>query len=943
MRYILIILMACGFITSNAQGLPFIRNYSAAEYSGHNQNFDIFAGDHGRVYVANFEGLLYYDMATWRIINTPGITRITSVFRDSKGTLWTGGYNYIGYLTIMKNGSISLHSINNNSIFSGEVTWIWEKNGKIFFLLSDHQVYGIEGEHITHATKENLPERAPYQYDIQFRQIEYLDDGMKALVTDGDGIVIIDNAGNKLYSITEENGLCSNNISHVSYDKNGLLWGATDKGVFVIQIPSVYTHFGQGEGLYGEVFAMERLGSTIYVGTSDGLYYHKDKRFVQIPHVTHACWQLKKQNENLLAATANGVYQIHSNGSIQQLTTSNTTAVMAEGADIYCGEMDGFYLHDAHGSHKVCEAEKVVKILKDSTGCIWLQNLYGRVWKKEPGKSFVQQVMNHNDEQVTTLVEYNGTVLPVSSNAVKPFPYPLFSYSDEDQNTWLTDNKGRNLYCFRKGVKQNFFSSLVYPLMDYSVSTMLVNKRYIWMGGDKGINVIDCSRKDPLQSRKPQLYIRSIFLHGDSVLWGGYGTMPNKIDALSPNDRHLIINYSIYHSSLLLLTQYRYRLNGGKWSAWDVDTSTEYNDMAYGNHVFEVQARDAFGQLSNIVSIQFYISHPFYMRWYMIILYILLAGLMIYLLLQLRLRRLERETLRLEHIVQDRTAEIVKQKDEIEEKSKSLETALHELGEAQHELVRQEKMATVGKLTQGLIDRILNPLNYINNFSKLSESLVQDVKVNIEDEKEHINEENYEDTIDILGMLKGNLEKVSEHGQNTTRTLKAMEEMLKDRSGGLMKVNLLSLIQQNREMTDKYFMKEIADHHIQITYQHPEGELFVKANPEELSRCFMSLLSNAIYAVVKKAKREKFIPEIRLAVEKEDHLVRFLLRDNGIGIEETIINKIFDPFFTTKTTGEAAGIGLYLSREIIQNCGGDISVHSEKNVFTEFTITIPTL
>ena len=85
----------------------------------------------------------------------------------------------------------------------------------------------------------------------------------------------------------------------------------------------------------------------------------------------------------------------------------------------------------------------------------------------------------------------------------------------------------------------------------------------------------------------------------------------------------------------------------------------------------------------------------------------------------------------------------------------------------------------MGKLTQGLIDRILNPLNYINNFSKLSQGLVKDVTANIEDEKDHMDEEIYEDTMDVLDMLKGNLEKVSEHGANTTRTLKAMEEMLK--------------------------------------------------------------------------------------------------------------------------------------------------------------------
>ena len=67
------------------------------------------------------------------------------------------------------------------------------------------------------------------------------------------------------------------------------------------------------------------------------------------------------------------------------------------------------------------------------------------------------------------------------------------------------------------------------------------------------------------------------------------------------------------------------------------------------------------------------------------------------------------------------------------------------------------------------------------------------------------------------------------------------------------------------------------------------------------------------------------------------------IHDNGTGIEKTIISKVFDPFFTTKTTAEATGIGLYLCQEIVQNSGGTISVDSEKNVFTEFTITLPTI
>ena len=316
---------------------------------------------------------------------------------------------------------------------------------------------------------------------------------------------------------------------------------------------------------------------------------------------------------------------------------------------------------------------------------------------------------------------------------------------------------------------------------------------------------------------------------------------------------------------------------------------------------------------TSITSIEFQISPPFYLRWYMYLLYFLLSLAVLYILFQLRLRRLQKDKERLELIIKDRTAEVV----------------------------RLEKMATAGKLTQGLIDRILNPLNYINNFSKLSEGLIKDVKANIEDDKDNMDQENYDDTMDVLDMLTGNLQKVSEHGQNTTRTLKAMEEMLKDRSGGIVPMDLAAVIRQDEEMMHEYYKQDIAQYGIKVTFDYPDGALPIEGNADQLSKTIMSLLGNAVYAVDKKAQRTPFTPEISLRVTTTGNQVLISIRDNGIGIEDTILDKIFDPFFTTKTTAEASGVGLYLSREIIQNHGGDISVNSVKGEYSEFNIIIP--
>jgi len=162
--------------------------------------------------------------------------------------------------------------------------------------------------------------------------------------------------------------------------------------------------------------------------------------------------------------------------------------------------------------------------------------------------------------------------------------------------------------------------------------------------------------------------------------------------------------------------------------------------------------------------------------------------------------------------------------------------------------------------------------------------------------------ENYEDTMDVLDMLGGNLQKVGEHGANTSRTLKAMEEILKDHSGGLVKMDLNALLRQDQEMLEKYFEKDIAQYHIAIKFNLPEGQLMINGNAEQLSKTIMSLLGNAVYAVIKKCEKGGTSPEITLTLTTVGRMAEIHIHDNGTGISENILHKIFDPFFTTSIT-----------------------------------------
>ena len=646
-----------------------------------------------------------------------------------------------------------------------------------------------------------------------------------------------------------------------------------------------------------------------------------------------------------MAATAEGVFRVFPNGTAKRLSIRTATALMEDGQDIYCGEQDGVYLIESDGQQhrKVSGLENVRKIVKDGQGTIWLQSLYGMVWyKKSNEKTFKHYHSDKNAETMATIVVTGNEVKVVEADDTKPFPYPLYSFIDDKGVTWLTNNEGKALYRWKDGKRLGDMEQLLFPLNETIIRALFVNDDQVWLGCDNGLTVINTRVKDPMLDIQPKLFIRSVVLNSDSVLWGGFGTMPKALQDLDHLEDDLTFTFSLNYTPNVGKTLYRYRMDDNNWSAWSTTTTATFNNIPDYSHTFYVQARDAMNRESEIVSIQFYITPPYYKQWYMYLLYTLILIAIVYAIFQLRLRRLERDKIRLEKVVKDRTAEVVKQKDEIEEKSKRLETALQELGEAQNELIRQEKMATVGKLTQGLIDRILNPLNYINNFAKLSGGLVKDIEANINDDKDKMDPDNYEDTIDVLGMLEGNLQKVGEHGQNTTRTLKAMEEMLKDRSGGIVPMNLTAIVRQDEQMLHEYFKNDIAQYGIQVNVDCPEGELTIDGNAEQLSKTMMSLLGNAVYAVVKKAQRQKdFTPTVSLSVKPAADHVQVTIRDNGIGIEDTIIDKIFDPFFTTKTTGEASGVGLYLSREIIQNHGGDIRAQSVKDEYSEFTFTLP--
>ncbi|MDH6533681.1 GHKL domain-containing protein [Parabacteroides sp. 52] len=319
----------------------------------------------------------------------------------------------------------------------------------------------------------------------------------------------------------------------------------------------------------------------------------------------------------------------------------------------------------------------------------------------------------------------------------------------------------------------------------------------------------------------------------------------------------------------------------------------------------------------------------------------LVLVLIILLIVRSRWKKKLKQKEYLAKIVEERTIELRVQRDQVMQESEKLSNALDALAEAQDELVRNERLATVGQLTKGLVDRILNPLNYINNFASLSVDLVAELKKNITDEQAVMTKELYVDSVEILEMITNNLQKITEHGANTVRIVKAMEELLKDHKGNFTAADINNLCKVNLDVVTKLYDKEIEEKQIELTFEGLALPLMIDINIEQMSKVLLNIYRNALYALLKKAEKETYSPKLQVRVRREGQFIVIYIHDNGIGIEESIKNRVFEPFFTTKPTSEASGIGLYLSREVVLNHKGILTVTSEKNNFTEFEVKVP--
>jgi len=844
-----------------------------------------------RIWMGSENGLLFsYDEKSKMLekfeINPASSQILYNITEDDQGQIWTA---------IVQGG---LYKIDLNSGRPGNFTdddglgftEVWKtletKDGKIWIGTEGGiDVYDPEKQTIKSFNVENGL--------LSQRNTRLMEDSKGRIWSTGinAGVCIIDPVKETITHLTTEQGMPTNRIATAFEDKNGAIWlGGIDGELIKLENDHI-SLFNLSKDPQIKIWhnnILQDKNDELWIGTKgNGIFKVnlQDNSFVRLTVenglTDDRVYSLAKDNrENMLTATQNGVEiidldkkEITTFTTDEGLAANDVYAIIAKGNQLFTGTSQGLTILTPQKS-------------KESEKPMWQARSIGRT-----------QGLNQID----------------------------FS-----ENSFTIDRKGR-FWAGVNGLQLTVIDEIkpnTIPQPTYISGINILDKKYDFKDYSKleqARNALDTtwvSAKDTIFRKKAVQAEKNRFQY--ETVEGLYN-MPVNL-TLKPNDNFLSFSYNattLNNSDQLV---YRYFLEGidKNWSTiTDKTTSENYRDLPPGNYTFKAASRGFNGVWSKPAEFSFTITPPWWQTWWAYLGYLFILGLVvkqIHIYQKARTVRIEREKSREKELAQ----------------AKEIEKAYTELKATQSQLIQSEKMASLGELTAGIAHEIQNPLNFVNNFSEVSNELIDEMNVEIE-------KENLEDVKLIAKDIKQNLEKINHHGKRADAIVKGMLQHSRSSSGQKEPTDINALCDEYFRLA--YHGLRAKDKSFNATMESDFESDLPKINvvPQDIGRVVLNLITNAFYVVDEKKKKgvKGYKPTVMVSTKKVGNTMKINIKDNGSGIPDSIKEKIFQPFFTTKPTNQGTGLGLSLSYDIVKTHGGELQVETKEGEGTTFIIILP--
>jgi two-component system NtrC family sensor kinase len=186
----------------------------------------------------------------------------------------------------------------------------------------------------------------------------------------------------------------------------------------------------------------------------------------------------------------------------------------------------------------------------------------------------------------------------------------------------------------------------------------------------------------------------------------------------------------------------------------------------------------------------------------------------------------------------------------------------------------------------------------------------------------------------LTETLKGNLEKVVQHGKRADSIVKNMLLHSREGSGEHLLTDINAILDESLNLAYHGARAEKRQFNITLQRDFDASAGAIDLFPQEITRAFLNLISNGVYAATRRkseAGGSGFEPLLKATTRNLGNSVEVRIRDNGTGIPAEVKEKMFDPFFTTKPAGEGTGLGLSITHDIIvKQHGGTINVETRR-------------
>ena len=787
-----------------------------------------------------------------------------------------------------------------------------------------------------------------------------------ALATTRGGLVVLDREGKIRRQLNKRRGLPDNKIHFVFEDRQGALWLSLNNGISRIELSSPFTIFDQRQGIEGTPHTITRHEGTLFVGTNRGLFRLSKadgipaarsqqnlmpQTFKPVAGISEQIWSLHPTNGLLLIGAARGIYGVAGNkvSVIAELPVATYCFYQPAGQDlIFAGTRDGLVVLELRGGDwrmlgKVdAISEELRSIARTQDGSLWLGTPFQGVVQvkldeQSPLKSPVQKYGTEHGlpEGMTYVYAIDRQVKIGSYQGLYRFEKSLQKFvpdsslgafladstvtinhleQDRDGGIWaMTDKAGGKLI---QGIlasgRRIWKNTQSQRLVDVSSVMDFFPEETgdVWLvGRDKKIyrfapNFTSVFSKDFTTQVRGVSSILS-----DSLIWGG-ATLPGQstpaiASALPFKANSLRFEYAAASYDEIPANRYQIKLEGydQNYLPWTSKTQKDYTGLPAGEYTFRVKAKNIYQHESSAGTLSFEILSPWYQSWWAYLLYAALSVSGVLLIVKARVRHLEQKTRELENLVDSRTSLIREQAEKLRELDK----------------MKSRFFANISHEFRTPLTLILGPLEDMlartqNSSDKKNLGVMQR---NARRVLQLINQ-----LLDLSRLESGNLKLQAERG-----------DLMAFLKGVVM--SFASLAEQ-KKISLKFIVLE------KLEGLPPLQNIYF--DRDQVEKIFYNLLSNAFKFTAEGGMIEVAVG-LRQANDHPGNFVEISVKDDGTGIPADRLYNIFERFYQVNGGNtreqEGTGIGLALTKELVELHHGEMSVRSEVGKGTEFIVSLP--